>query len=1124
MNKKLLPAVVMLTLLLLVLGSVGSAEKSIDCRCCIYDDAELCQCHTDYDCTRWSVDDTTANLGVPTWSLLNGTAKVTAYNLTIVKRPVECDCCFCDEESGLCVCSIDCDCINIEDPCHMKHGILTHRGTRGLGVLGGTSDDEIDNMGVPPYEFNGISRINRFEGIGVSFETPQELVFFEVRSLFIETYGNSEIYERCVARLYLDGISVKSYMVTAEEEIGSGNGAVIVPSIVSENHEPVVFDRIVFYVDPSEMCSTYSDFTVAKIKTTENMISFIQPLVGVDCENHNPIARNDKIEVLEDSENNQIDVLSNDEDPDGDSLIICSITSASHGIVEQVGDVVEYTPDENFNGIDSFYYKVCDGHGGEDEGIVYIKVNPVNDPPVAIAECEGEEDTVEGFVNQELEFSGEKSYDIDGLIEQYDWRYTTVGSSHIVAAMGEGQLIKYSWADEGTYNVTLTVTDDEGATDSDSILVIIKKPNTPPVANDDTATTDEDVSIDIDVLANDSDIDGDPISINYIDVQPKNGIVMVNEWHGITYAPNEDFYGFDSFVYNISDNFGAWDTATVYIEVTSVNDCPVANDDYYDVSEDEVLDVSELDGILANDSDVEDDQLTAVKVSDPTHGTLVLNSNGSFTYMPEGDFYGTDSFTYKANDGSKDSDVATVYITVNNVNDDPVANAGGSYEAYVDEVIEFNGSESCDPDGDDISYFWDFGDGSTSDEVSPEHAYAEPGTYAVILNVTDSNYACDIDTTTAVITCMPSSNNPPNKPLLVAPSNGATLDSKTQATLTVNVSDLDGDSMNVTFYDGSGNYLGEVTNVPSGSETSFTWDNLSPGTTYTWYAVANDSILTNASDVWSFTTKSNGGGNNGGTTTTSDPPSRPALPVPVLDEENKLPVANASANEPHEGLVGEEITFNASLSYDEDGEIVGYKWDFGDETSESGIIATHVYKNPGKYNVTLTVTDDAGDSDTCITYALIVQPNRPPEKPVIGGVISGGIVKLDYVYRALSTDLDGDDIYYYIDWGDGTYTTSDFMENGIVLVTSHNWSESGNYEIKLVAFDKNNAVSKEATLVVEIKDESTSFAFIWAMLLAAIIATIIALGIMNSGETTVESGAKNDKDVPKEKPKKTQSK
>ena len=108
------------------------------------------------------------------------------------------------------------------------------------------------------------------------------------------------------------------------------------------------------------------------------------------------------------------------------------------------------------------------------------------------------------------------------------------------------------------------------------------------------------------------------------------------------------------------------------ITVTAVNDAPVAADDAYSTAEDTALTVA-APGVLGNDTDPDGDPLTAVLVSGPSHGTLTLNADGSFTYTPAANFNGTDSFTYRASDGTADSNLATVTITVTAVNDAPAA-------------------------------------------------------------------------------------------------------------------------------------------------------------------------------------------------------------------------------------------------------------------------------------------------------------------------------------------------------------------------------------------------------------------------------------------------------------------
>src|SRR5437867_1433618 len=112
------------------------------------------------------------------------------------------------------------------------------------------------------------------------------------------------------------------------------------------------------------------------------------------------------------------------------------------------------------------------------------------------------------------------------------------------------------------------------------------------------------------------------------------GLPMLNGDGSLVYMPALNFNGTDSFTYKASDGQAQSGVATVTITVTPVNDAPVAaNDDSYTTPEDTQLTVS-APGVLANDSDVDGDALSAVLVSNPTHGTLTLNGDGSFTYMP----------------------------------------------------------------------------------------------------------------------------------------------------------------------------------------------------------------------------------------------------------------------------------------------------------------------------------------------------------------------------------------------------------------------------------------------------------------------------------------------------------
>src|SRR5207249_5016224 len=213
-------------------------------------------------------------------------------------------------------------------------------------------------------------------------------------------------------------------------------------------------------------------------------------------------------------------------------------------------------------------------------------------------------------------------------------------------------------ADSGTATVTITV------------LPL----NDPPVAADDAYSLNEDSTLNVSasgVLANDTDVDGDSLNAMLVS-SPTHGALALNGDGSFSYTPAANYNGIDSFSYKANDGQTDSGLATVTITIGAVNDAPVAVNDTYTTAEDTLLNVA-APGVLANDSDVDGDSLSAVLVSQPTHGSLTLNSNGSFSYTPAANYNGTDSFTYKATDGSPQSLHDTLTITIRPVNDAPVA-------------------------------------------------------------------------------------------------------------------------------------------------------------------------------------------------------------------------------------------------------------------------------------------------------------------------------------------------------------------------------------------------------------------------------------------------------------------
>ena len=144
---------------------------------------------------------------------------------------------------------------------------------------------------------------------------------------------------------------------------------------------------------------------------------------------------------------------------------------------------------------------------------------------------------------------------------------------------------------------------------------------------------------------------------------PAHGTLTLNVDGSFVYTPVTDYFGPDSFTYQAIDGQINSNTATVYIDITIENVAPVAYEDTYSVVKDNSLIVA-APGVLGNDTDINGDELTAIKVSDPAYGSLTFNSDGSFTYTPNSGYTGSDNFTYQAYDGQEYSNIAMVTITV----------------------------------------------------------------------------------------------------------------------------------------------------------------------------------------------------------------------------------------------------------------------------------------------------------------------------------------------------------------------------------------------------------------------------------------------------------------------------
>jgi VCBS repeat-containing protein len=391
--------------------------------------------------------------------------------------------------------------------------------------------------------------------------------------------------------------------------------------------------------------------------------------ITVTPANDAPVAVNDSYSANEDVVLTvpAAGVLANDTDVEGDALTATLVTGPASGALTLNPDgSFTYTPNANFNGTDSFIYRAKDaGNALSNVANVTITVNAVNDPPNArddaATTAEDTPVTVSVLANDT---------DVEGDALAVGSVAQPAHGSVVINA--DGTVTYTPTANyNGTDTFTYIVSDGHGGTDTATVTITVTPVNDAPDAKDDAATTPEDTPVSINVLANDTDADGDTLSVQSV-TQAAHGSVSINADSTVRYTPNANYNGGDAFTYTISDGHGGTDTATVTVTVTPVNDAPVAIGDSYITNEDTILSVP-APGVLANDSDPEGSALSALLVTSPTHGVLGWNANGSFTYTPAANYNGSDSFTYKANDGSLSSNVATVNITIIPVNDPPAA-------------------------------------------------------------------------------------------------------------------------------------------------------------------------------------------------------------------------------------------------------------------------------------------------------------------------------------------------------------------------------------------------------------------------------------------------------------------
>lgn len=381
-------------------------------------------------------------------------------------------------------------------------------------------------------------------------------------------------------------------------------------------------------------------------------------------------------------------------DDDGDTLIYTIVTDAAKGIATITNantGAYSYAPHTGLTGADSFTFKVNDGLEDSNTATVNVTIIDVNVAPVANAETvnSSEDLAITGTLN---------ATDGDGDALTYAIVSDATKGTVVITNASTGAY-QYTPNTNASGSDSFTFKVNDGVLDSNvaSINVSITAVNDAPVADNASLSTSEDIMLNGILTA--SDVEADSLSYSIVSNGVKGNVQLTNAATGAyTYTPNANANGADSFSFKVNDGQLDSNIATVSVNITAVNDAPVA------VATNLITDenVAQNGLLLANDTD--GDALSYAIINNASKGTAVITnaSTGAYTYTPSANAMGADSFTFKVNDGLLDSNVATVMVNIILVNVAPVA-SNSTLNTFEDITVD-GGLNATDGDADALSY------------------------------------------------------------------------------------------------------------------------------------------------------------------------------------------------------------------------------------------------------------------------------------------------------------------------------------------------------------------------------------------------------------------------------------
>jgi hypothetical protein len=605
------------------------------------------------------------------------------------------------------------------------------------------------------------------------------------------------------------------------------------------------------------------------------------------------------------------------------------VTQPLNGKITIEGSVARFTPNGNYSGADNFTFKSFDGSDDSNIGKITLTVSALNDAPIA------QDYSVSTIENSTVSFIISASdTEFDALT------YIIVNDASNGDIVLTGSTVTYTPNNDYNGEDSFTFKANDGTSDSNLAtvsLMVTTVANNSPEAMDITTSTPEDMTIEINLDATDSDENDLTYSIIS---SPTNGTLSITQAIAL-YTPNIDYIGNDSFTYKANDGISDSNTAVVSIFVESVNDAPISNDITVELEENVTT------NIILSAKDTEGDELTYSIATSPTFGSIILTETTA-TYTPQANYSGNDSFTFIANDGSDDSNIGRVEISITATSTTPVVQ-NITVTTFEDVPVVINLSEEND-DGGNLTYSLASDNGPTNGNIlisgssvtfTPTENTNETGYFTYFGNDGDniSNVA------EIYIEIIPVNDAP------VAYDSIGTTNQDDFIEFTLSATDIENDSLTYSI----------VTQPTSGALEHF-------DSTVYYFPTGNFT----GSD--SFTFKVNDGEADSNTATISI----------TVSSSNNAPIANAGAN--IHINVGNEVNLDGSGSSDEDNDVLTYLWSIENApTGSNAILSDSSVVSPtfttdvaGNYTFSLVVNDGTEESTSGTVYIIAAQWQTNP--------------------------------------------------------------------------------------------------------------------------------------------------